>query len=111
MVFYIFLLSTKKRIRLRPVDPRRTLEIISYFFTFSSVSLFPALALAATRPPRASSAITFGMTMSWLNISVSSHTRSLDRIEPRKMKAIAMIEYGRTAFLPNRYSMLIRPSR
>ena len=51
------------------------------------------------------------MTMSWLNISVSSHTRSLDRIEPRKMKTIAMIEYGRTAFLPNRYSMLIRPKR
>ena len=69
---------------------------------FSSVSLLPALALAATRPPRASNAITFGMTMSWLNISVSSQTRSLDRQEPRKMKTRAMMEYGRFAFLPKR---------
>ena len=55
--------------------------------------------------------MTFGMTMSWLNMSVSSHTRSLESSEPRKMNAIAMIEYGRTAFLPNRYSMFMRPKR
>ena len=48
------------------------------------------------------SAMTFGSTMSWLNISVSSQTRSLDRQEPRKMKTRAMMEYGRFAFLPKR---------
>ena len=59
-------------------------------------------AATATRPESAMSAMTFGSTMSWLNISVSSQTRSLDRQEPRKMKTRAMMEYGRFAFLPKR---------
>ena len=36
--------------------------------------------------------MTFGMTMSWLNISASSQTRSLDRQEPRKINTSASTE-------------------
>ena len=43
-------------------------------------------------PDSASSAMTFGTTMSWLNISVSSQTRSLESREPRKIKTMASTE-------------------
>ena len=50
------------------------------------------LTSAATRPERATSAITLGMTISWLKVSVSYQTRSLESREPRKMKAMASTE-------------------
>ena len=58
----------------------------------SSCSSLCLRAATATMPESATSAIMFGSTMSWLNISVSSQTRSLDRQEPRKMKMMAMME-------------------
>ena len=58
----------------------------------SSCSSLRLRAATATMPESATSAIMFGSTMSWLNISVSSQTRSLDRQEPRKMKMMAMME-------------------
>ena len=54
---------------------------------FNYFSLFPETILT-----RANMAMALGMTMSWLNMSVSSQTRSLERTEPRKMKTRAMME-------------------
>ena len=45
-----------------------------------------------------------GMTISWLNMSASSHTRSLESSEPMKMNASAMMVKGITAFLPKSHS-------
>ena len=56
----------------------------AYFLSF--LQLFTTSPDSATRP------MTFGMTMSWLKVSVSSHTRSLESREPRKIKRIAMTE-------------------
>ena len=76
-----------------------------YFLSFNLVSFnlaSPPKALVATKPESARSANTFGTTISWLNMSVSSQTRSFDRQEPRKMKATAITEYGTAAYWPNR---------
>ena len=50
------------------------------------------LQLFTTKPESATRPMTFGMTMSWLKVSVSSQTRSLESREPRKIKRIAMME-------------------
>ena len=50
------------------------------------------LQLFTTSPDNATKPMTFGITMSWLKVSVSSQTRSLERREPRKIKRIAMME-------------------
>ena len=50
------------------------------------------LADFTTMPDRANRASTLGSTISWLNMSVSSQTRSLDRTEPRKTNTSAMTE-------------------
>ena len=60
--------------------------VISGYF---SVSLFP---LPTTIFERAKSAMTFGMTISWLNISCRAQTRLLFMTVPRKMKAMARVE-------------------
>ena len=44
-----------------------------------------------TMPVRAKRAMVFGMTISWLNRSESSQTRSLEARVPRKMKTREMI--------------------
>lgn len=66
--------------------------LYTLYYLLSSLWLSAALTEATTMPDSASSAMTFGTTMSWLNISVSSQTRSLESSEPRKMNAIAMTE-------------------
>ena len=60
----------------------------SYFFSLSPT---PWVDLTTT-PVRANRAMALGMTIRLLNISVSSHTRSLDITVPRKMKTRAMTE-------------------
>ncbi len=63
-------------------------------FSINSFSYFLLVffAAAATREDRATRAMALGMTISWLNMSASSQTRSLDRQEPRKMKTRASTE-------------------
>ena len=57
-----------------------------------------------------------GITISWLNMSLSSHTRSLEARVPRKMKIREMMVYTILAILalfsvlPKRYSTLILPN-
>ena len=53
---------------------------------------FSPRAAFTTRPDSSTRAMALGMTISWLNISASSQTRSLDRQEPRKMNPMAMTE-------------------
>ena len=52
----------------------------------------PPQAAFTTMPDSSTRAMALGITISWLNISASSHTRSLDRQEPRKMNTMAMTE-------------------
>ena len=68
---------------------RRTIEVEE---TSLSFPYFEPLAARTTRAERASNASALGMTMSWLNRSDSSQTRSLDRQEPRKMKTTPRME-------------------
>lgn len=58
----------------------------------SAQSYLSFLQLFTTSPDNATKPMTFGITMSWLKVSVSSQTRSLERREPRKIKRIAMME-------------------
>ena len=60
--------------------------------------------MASTAPDSANSAMALGMTISWLNMSASSHTRSLESSDPMKMNASAMMVKGSTAFLPKSHS-------
>ena len=61
------------------------------YFVFDSLFFLSAfLQAAATIPESARSARALGRTISWLNISVSSHTRSFERHEPRKVKITAI---------------------
>ena len=59
------------------------------FYTFS-LSFFISFMLATTMPVRANKAMTLGRTMRLLNISVTSHTKSLPDTVPRKMNTRAM---------------------
>ena len=59
-------------------------------YTFS-LSYFTSLRLATTMPVRANRAMTLGSTMKLLNISVTSHTKSLPETVPRKMNTSAMM--------------------
>ena len=59
------------------------------FYTFS-LSFFTSFRLATTMPVRANRAMTLGRTIRLLNISVTSHTKSLPDTVPRKMNTRAM---------------------
>ena len=59
------------------------------FYTFS-LSFFISFMLATTMPVRANRAMTLGRTIRLLNISVTSHTKSLPDTVPRKMNTRAM---------------------
>ena len=58
-------------------------------YTFS-LSFLTSFRLATTIPVSANRAITLGSTMRLLNISVTSHTKSLPDTVPRKMNTRAM---------------------
>ena len=59
-------------------------------YTFS-LFFFISLRLATTMPVRANRAMTLGSTMKLLNMSVTSHTKSLPETVPRKMNTSAMM--------------------
>ena len=64
-----------------------------YIYQSQTFSLFcrPSFSMATTMPVRANSASALGRTMRLLNISVSSHTKSLPVRVPRKMNTRAIM--------------------
>ena len=64
-----------------------------YIYQSQTFSLFcrPSFSMAITMPVRANSASALGRTMRLLNISVSSHTKSLPVRVPRKMNTRAIM--------------------
>ena len=76
--------------------PERTQASAPVCFRKRGDQAFPAparprpWAILTTVPVRAKRAMALGITIRLLNMSVSSHTRSLDMRVPRKMKARAM---------------------
>lgn len=71
----------------------------------------PFLLSFTTKPLSAANAKIFGMTMSALKKSASSHTKSTFNVEPRRINKTTKQEYILTAFSPNRYFTLIAPKK
>ena len=71
----------------------RRMSFCIYIYQSQTFSLFcrPSFSMATTMPVRANSASALGRTMRLLNISVSSHTKSLPVRVPRKMNTRAIM--------------------
>ena len=62
--------------------------------------------MARIEPVSANNAMALGSTISWLNMSCNSQTRSILSTAPRNTKNVQMQANTRIVFLPKRYSQL-----